>query len=1223
MPSSTALNPVRLIVIRNPFDRRERDERVVSSPVAQTVDALVGEYLPAGCAEGTELVVSINGAVVPQEEWTTRQILPGDQMVALPVVRGGGGGILGSVLSIAMMVIAPEIAAFAYGEIAAAGAGAWLTSFEYTLFSGAISMVGSALIGALIAPDQPNLPSTIGATPSGGSYDTSPSYGWNPVTTQEPGGVVARAYGKVKLHGNIISGYIENTGDTGREQVAHMLIDLGIGPYSTLSDFKINSQPISYYSSVSVETRLGELDQSIISGFNDTYINHSFSSKVVNGAPVTRATAGSDFNAFELVIVCPHGLWYSNDQGGLNEVSVSFDVELSSNGGVSWSSVGSYTLSAASQQPVRKTVRVDNCTRGLTYTVRVSNNTADQTSSRYGDDLYLTELNEVLYDDFTYPRTVLTSIRALATDQLSGGMQFECLADAAIVQVWNGSAWTAAFSRNPAWVAWDILTQPVYNNSHSVVRYDGFEPSRLDLADFYAWAQWCDTAVPVTGGTEPRCVFDGVYDTQSSMWDAALEVAASARATLLMRGTTVTVVYDRVRSLPSQVFSVGNTSINSFQETFLSMVDRACTIEVDFLDAEQDHARDKITIVNTGVTESAAQRVQFSNRGIRRASQAWREAMFRLKRNELLRRCAEIGVDIDALACTVGDLIWVQNDVTQWGEGGRIVSGTTMTLVLDKSITLASGKTYDVVLRAADDTISVRRITTAAGTVSSVTVSSAFPAPPIPYDIWAIGETGKTVKEFLVTDIRRNSDQLATLSLIEYNASLYNVDVGAATVPTPNIASGAGTITGIVVSEVLEHGIDGGIYVRLDLNYHLNGATAIEAWLSGDGGGTWIANRRTAPDVASWYAVVSGQQYRFAYRPIDYFGKPVNEWQYLDYTVIGKLAPPADVTGFHMSVSGANQALLVWDIAIDLDVIYGGQMLLRHSPLLTGATWGTAIDLPPAGGMATNANVPLLYGTYLAKWVDSTGHLSANAAIIETDIAAAMSLNTVFTQTEETAWTGTKSSCVVETGKLTIHIASGIVEPCATYAVPRIDLGVAYLCRAVATIPVTAYATGNNIDDRLSLTDTWESLDGAVRDATNVQLWMRSTPSNPSISGDWGPFQPHPISADVYGRAFDFELRMYSYVGDQNVFIDAMSIVIDMPDRVEAVSNATYTSGTLAITFAKPYFVAPTIGITGQNMATGDYYTVTSKSTTGFSIRFKNAAGADVARTFDWFATGY
>jgi hypothetical protein len=40
-------------------------------------------------------------------------------------------------------------------------------------------------------------------------------------------------------------------------------------------------------------------------------------------------------------------------------------------------------------------------------------------------------------------------------------------------------------------------------------------------------------------------------------------------------------------------------------------------------------------------------------------------------------------------------------------------------------------------------------------------------------------------------------------------------------------------------------------------------------------------------------------------------------------------------------------------------------------------------------------------------------------------------------------------------------------------------------------------------------------------------------------------------------------------------------------------------------------------------MATGDYYTLNSKTINGFNIAFKNSGGTGVSRTFDYIAKGF
>lgn len=1027
-----------LVVVHNPFDRSQRDERLLPMAGELTVARLVAEHLPVSAS----LCVAIDGKLIAQEDWEKRVIKDGEQLVVMPTVHDGD--MLRGVLMLAVIAYAPYLTNFIGGSGLVAGtAGTFAATGAGMMVTAGLTMAGSMLIGGLLPPSRPNLPS---------STAVSQAYSWSPATTQQPGGVVHRAYGRNKLFGNIIAGYIEAQGDTGKEQIAHLLVDLGTGPYSELSDFRINDQPVGYYSGVTITSRLGHLNQSVIPAFNDTRLTRSIGAKVLKGTPVVRDTTGNGYDALEIVLICPNGLWYANDAGGMDEVVVNVTVEISADGGNTWSYVeveprttvipvagywslgkwygvagssrnprtwyesakgslvradhldgdvsGQYrwrwidtptdiavevsdsiTLRGNAQQPIRRTLRMDNLARGTRYQIRCTNLSDDQTTTRYGDDVYLAEINEVMYDDFQYPRTVLAGVDALATNQLSGSLNFSCMADGAIVRVWSGSDWSSAFSRNPAWICWDILTQPVLDESLSVVRYDGLDPSRLDLASFHVWAQFCDTLVSDgKGGTESRCYFDGVFDTATSMWEAALEVCASARSQLVMRGTTVGVVVDDARSTPAQLFTVGNTNVNSFSETFLPMQDRAASIEVNYLNADNGYARDTLTVVNTAISESAAQRLQTGLRGVTRPSQAWREAFYRLKRNELLKRTASLGVDIDALACTVGDLIWVQADVTRWGVGGRAASGSTTTrLMLDQSITLDAGKSYELKLRMADDTLVSRTITTAAGTVDAVDVSEAFPSAPALYDVWAIGETGKAVKEFLVLDITRDGEQRAKISLIEYNASMYGLDNGIPALATGDVSYSAGVpaLLDIAIDEVLQRADDGTILVHLDIHFTLSNAEKVVVYEGGQVIG------ESSSGVFRRQNVTSGQSYTLELRPVSALGaSPSGAWQRISHQVVGKDALPSAVSDFSATIDPADgSVLLQWTDVADVD--------RRDYGIVKGTVWAEPITW--VSGNSHRAVVAGGEHTWILRARDTSGNLSAeySAVTVNTEQAGA------------------------------------------------------------------------------------------------------------------------------------------------------------------------------------------------------------------------------------------
>ena len=76
-------------------------------------------------------------------------------------------------------------------------------------------------------------------------------------------------------------------------------------------------------------------------------------------------------------------------------------------------------------------------------------------------------------------------------------------------------------------------------------------------------------------------------------------------------------------------------------------------------------------------------------------------------------------------------------------------------------------------------------------------------------------------------------------------------------------------------------------------------------------------------------------------------------------------------------------------------------------------------------------------------------------------------------------------------------------------------------------------------------------------------------------------------------------------------------------------STATIASGAAAktVTFEKPFYTAsgtvlPSIGITAQNMTTGDYFVVSSVTGTSFIVTFRNSAGTAIDRNFTYTAAG-
>ena len=85
-----------------------------------------------------------------------------------------------------------------------------------------------------------------------------------------------------------------------------------------------------------------------------------------------------------------------------------------------------------------------------------------------------------------------------------------------------------------------------------------------------------------------------------------------------------------------------------------------------------------------------------------------------------------------------------------------------------------------------------------------------------------------------------------------------------------------------------------------------------------------------------------------------------------------------------------------------------------------------------------------------------------------------------------------------------------------------------------------------------------------------------------------------------------------------------MTVTIDMVDRIFSGNDIVSGTGTKSITFTNPFKSGNyAVGITGQGMATGDYFTVTNKTINGFDVAFFNSSNSGVSKTFDFIAKGF
>jgi hypothetical protein len=363
------------------------------------------------------------------------------------------------------------------------------------------------------------------------------------------------------------------------------------------------------------------------------------------------------------------------------------------------------------------------------------------------------------------------------------------------------------------------------------------------------------------------------------------------------------------------------------------------------------------------------------------------------------------------------------------------------------------------------------------------------------------------------------------------------------------------------------------------------------------------------------------------------------------HQVVGKTLPPEDVTNFSVNIIGT-EAHLGWTPVSDLDLSH---YRIRHAKETSGATYANAIDIADKVSRPANTViVPAMTGTYFIKAVDKVGNSSENAVSTVAIIESIKGLNVVTTSTQSPSFTGSRTNMAVVDNKLQLGTANnfddvagnfddagglfdggaGNVASSGTYEFDtHIDLGAVYTSRVTANMNVARISFVNlfddasgNFDDRSGLFDG----DPQEFDDTNTELLVATTEGDPSGSPTYTDFRKFFVG-DYKARAFKFKLQMTSQKGTATQQVSALSVTVDMPDRVVAeadVVSGTSTSGK-AITFSPAFKSLQGVGISAQNLASGDFYAITNKSETGFTIEFFNSSSATVSRTFDYVARGF
>lgn len=1190
---------------------RHRMRLAAGMSLAEMLAAAKGSF---GFSQWKLFRIEIDGHPIDPRYWHGVRAKPGTvvTIVALPG-KGAFRSILGIIVAVTALVLAPIIAGPIIGALGLTGAAASAVTGVVGL---GITLAGSLAVAALF----PTAP-VAGLSTTGKSEDTSPlfSIGGGRNTAQQYGAVPV-IFGQHRIAPPYASGAF--TEISGNDQYLSMLFCVGYGPM-TVTDLKIGETDLADYDDVDYEIISDHTATSPTLYTRPVYEETVSTLLDYDSGWVTRTTA-PDVDWISLDVSFPQGVYRyrTSSDGDLRQWTVTIEAQYRLVGGA-WQDFPDIVVTAASRQAVRKSLQ--RSVANGQYEIRVRKPDEDYAGEdTVVEDAYWTAVRarrNAAVVNHEEPVTLI-ALRIKATNELNGTIDQLNLMAIPKIRSWNGSSWVAnQATSNPA----DHFRYVLQGAPNARPVAD----SAIDLSSLQDWHDFC----AAQGFT-----FNYVCEAQLSVFERLQMIAAAGRARVSQRDGKWGVVWDEAGTDIVQHFSPRNSWDFSSKRGFAELPHG---FRVAFINADNGYLNDERVVYDDGYSASNATRfdgLEFP--GVTDPDLIWKHARYHLAQLRLQRETYTLSVDWENLVCTMGDRVRVNHDVVLWGAGSGRVTATTSspdTVTVDDSFTMESGKNYSMRFRLADGSSLVRTITGVDGTFSTFTLTGSGSLPSAG-DLAMFGENSLESVVLRVRSISAQRDLTAKLELVDDAPSILQADQGT----IPAFTSG--------ITQPLSYlG-----YAPTDLSYIETADTTtpptseiVVSWQAPDVDGIERYIVRYAPKgtdefapaltVFSPTAALIGLEpgsYDVWVRGVSYTGQ-LTGW--LKSVVVADIfsTRPADVTGFRISVSG-DVALLEWTEPDDATVTH---YEIRYSSETSGVTWQTATVLR-AKARGGQTSVPSARGTYLIKAVGGAGLTSANASAIVSTIDPLTLFNVVETVTEAAPFSGTHDDTYFDGTYLRLDVTSDFFSPSDFFEpedfflsdggyhadgryqfADTVDLSQVYTSKVSATISAGAEWSS---DDFFALADFFERDDffGGIDNQWDVTVEVSTTEDDPAGSPTWTDWAEL-VAGDLQARAFRFRAVLESTQLDVTPIVTSISVSIDMPDRVVAGDDLTVPVSGLTVSFSPPFKSLQGVAIAGQGLSTGDYADITSKDEDGFDIVFRNSAGSPVERTFDYVAKGY
>ena len=875
------------------------------------------------------------------------------------------------------------------------------------------------------------------------------------------------------------------------------------------------------FQNVDIATRNGTQAQTYITGYESVESEVSLGTEVVQATPITFTVTDADINAVRVIIQLG-SLFEQATNGDIIGAGMEFKIELQSNGG-GYTEVLRKEIVGKSSNIYEAAYRIE-LTGSAPWDIRVTRISDDATTAKQNRS-FVKSYSRIIDSKLRYPNTALVASKI---DAAQFGTVPERAYEIKGIKVlipdnynpttrvytgsWSGTfAASKAYTNNPAWIYFDILTNTRFGAGNFI------DSTQIDRFSLYEIAQYCDEMVgDGSGSFEPRFTCNIAINNQEEAYTLFQNLTSIFRGMAYWASGSLTLTQDRPAD-PEYLFTNANVvdGVFTYQGASAKAHHSVCTVKwtdpSDFYREKIEWVEDQDAVAEYGIVVTDTVAFGCTSRG-----QANRLGRWLLYTEQNESRLVTFKTGTEGAILRPGQIIQIGDSLVAGNRiGGRIVSATTTTVTLDQAYSLSTsgGEISCILPSGAVETFPISSVAD-----NVVTIAGTFSTAPANPSMWMISTPSLESELFRVVSVLESEDATYATTAVSYNPSKYDFVEDGLQLDTrtiTNLTVKPASPTNLVVTESLFE-YSSVVRAKAILSWDkVPNAVSYQVQYSRDNENTLILPPQGNNELEI-FDVVPGTYY-FTVVAINFLGGR-SVGASIEQELFGKITPPGNVLNFSL-FPNANAAFFTWTKSVDLDVVVGGFVRIRHTPRITGQTWGSSIDVIDfVPGSDTFATAPLLYGTYMAKFVDSTGNESVTEALALTTVPIPTGLNVVETVIETDSYQGLhlNTNYIPELG-LTLASTElwdelgpidsilspidfgGEIEASGSYYFEdTVDLGQVFTSNLTAHIKTLAFDTGSLWDDILDPIDEWDDIDGASLAAVNAKLYVRTTEGSPN-----------------------------------------------------------------------------------------------------------------------------